>query len=52
MAKVIKIDGSESDLQDVSLKSLQKAVGGLIEIVSTNDGRLLILDEEANVKTW
>jgi len=50
MAKVIKVDGTEADLQDVSLESLQKAVGGWIQIVPTNDGRLLVLDEEGKLK--
>lgn len=50
MAKIIKVDGTESELQDVSLESLKKAVGGWIQIVPTNDGRLLILDEEGKLK--
>jgi len=50
MAKVIKVDGTERDLQDVSLESLQKVVGGLIQIVPTNDGRWLVLDEEGKLK--
>lgn len=50
MAKVIKVDNTEYDLFDVSLESLQKAVGGWIQIVPTNDGRLLVLDEEGKLK--
>lgn len=50
MAKVIKIDGSERDLYDVGLESLQQAVGGYIQIVPTNDGRWLVLDEEGKLK--
>jgi len=37
-------------LQDVSLESLQKVVGGLIQIVPTNNGRWLVLDEEGKLK--
>jgi len=47
---VIKIDGSERDLYDVGLESLQQAVGGYIQIVPTNDGRWLVLDEEGKLK--
>jgi len=50
VAKVIKIDGSERDLYDVGLESLQQAVGGYIQIVPTNDGRWLVLDEEGKLK--
>jgi len=50
VARVIKVDGTESELHDVSLESLQKAVGGWIQIVPTNDGRLLVLDEEGKFK--
>ena len=37
-------------LDATDLKALQAAVGGLIEIVGTNDGRLLVLDEEGKLK--
>lgn len=50
MATVIKVDGSEEPLADCSLASLQKVVGGYIEIVETNDGRLVVLDEEGKLK--
>ncbi len=50
MATVVKVDGSEESLSDCTLASLQKAVGGLIEIVGTSDGRLMVLDEEGKMK--
>lgn len=50
MARLIKVDGTEVVLPDVSLETLQKAVGGYIQIVPTNDGRLLVLDEEGKLK--
>ncbi len=50
MATIIRADGSTEPLTDMSLPSLQGAVGGYIEIVATNDGRLLVLDEEGKCK--
>ncbi|KKK89195.1 hypothetical protein LCGC14_2735520 [marine sediment metagenome] len=50
MATIIRVDGTEENLEDLSLESLQKAVGGYIEIVQTNDGRLIVLDEEGKLK--
>jgi hypothetical protein len=50
MATIVKVDGSEEPLSDCTLASLQKVVGGYIEIVQTNDGRLVVLDEEGKLK--
>jgi len=50
MATIIKVDGTKEPLKDLSLASLQKAVGGYIEIVATNTGQLLVLDEEGKMK--
>lgn len=50
MATIIKVDGTREPLKDLSLASLQKIVGGYIEIVPTNTGQLLVLDEEGKLK--
>ena len=50
MATIIRADGTEEQLRDMSLAALQGAVGGYIEIVPTNDGRLVVLDEEGKLK--
>ena len=48
MAKIIKTDGTQEELTDLSLSSLQKAVGGYIELVSLpkDEGELMIVNEE------
>ncbi len=50
MAKIIKVDGTTTNLKDTSLKSLQGAVGGYIEIVNAPNGKLIVLDEEGKLK--
>jgi len=50
VATIIKVDGTREPLKDLSLASLQKVVGGYIEIVATNTGQLLVLDEEGKLK--
>jgi len=50
VAKIIKVDGTEATLSDMSLKSLQQAVGGYIEIVNIVNGKLIICDEEGLIK--
>lgn len=52
MAHKLNIDGSKETLTDTKLETLQKAVGGFIQVVPTNDGRLLILDEEGKLKGY
>ncbi len=46
MAKILKVDGSEVELEDCGLKSLQSAVGGLIERVSLPGDRDMIVNED------
>jgi hypothetical protein len=50
MAKIIRVDGTEATLSDTSLKSLQGAVGGYIEIVNAQNGKLIVVDEEGKLK--
>lgn len=50
MAQQIKVNGDTEEVTDTSLKSLQSLVGGYIEIVPTNDGRLMVVDEEGKLK--
>lgn len=54
MAQFIKSNGSEVELKPengkhFSLEELQGCVGGLIEIVESNDGRLIVLNEEGKL---
>ena len=51
MATIVHADGSEEYLDDCSLASLQSVVGGFIQIVSTVDGKLVVLDEEGKLKS-
>jgi hypothetical protein len=50
MATRIDVDGTETVLTDISLKTLQTAVGGYIEVVRlhtvTKDRALMIANEE------
>ena len=50
MAKLIRVDGTTEMLPNADLDTLQKAVGGYIEVVTLADGRLLIVDEEGKCK--
>jgi len=54
MKKIIKIDGTEKDIEgedQLSLEFMQKTVGGYIEIVPSADRQLLIVvDEEGQLK--
>jgi len=50
MAHILKVDGSKEEIADTSLKTLQTAVGGYIQIVNAPDGRLIVLDEEGKLK--
>ena len=50
MAQVIKVDGTTEEITDLSLKGMQEAVGGYIEMVSTPNGKVLIVDEEGKLK--
>jgi hypothetical protein len=59
MATIIKISGEKENIEPengktFSLKELQEAVGGYIQLVSINDGeyagKLMICDEEGLLK--
>lgn len=50
MATIIRVDGTEEALTDLSLAGMQKAVGGYIQMVGTPDGRVMICDEEGKCK--
>lgn len=54
MAEIIKIDGTRLEVQplngnDFSLKEMQNAVGGLIEIIELDDSKSLVLNEEGKI---
>jgi hypothetical protein len=50
MAHIIKVDGTKAEINDTELATLQGAVGGLIQIVNTPDGKLMVMDEEGKLK--
>jgi len=50
MAIHLKVNGSTAEVTDMSLSNMQALVGGFIEVVSTNDGRLMVVDEEGKGK--
>lgn len=50
MAKIIKSNGEEVILIDLSLKSLQKVVGGYIELLTCKDKNTLVINEEGKLK--
>jgi hypothetical protein len=47
--QILKVDGSTEELNDNSLEVMQQAVGGYIEMVPTNDGRMMVLNEEGKL---
>lgn len=56
MATIIKINGETENIEPengkiFTLKELQYAVNGLIEIVYLNEDKLMIVDEEGLLKT-
>lgn len=53
MAQIIRVNGTAEPLdipENDQLDCLQEAVGGYIEIVYLDDGRLMILDDEGKLK--
>lgn len=50
MATVIEVNGTKMELTDFSLKTLQRVVGGYIEVVHLKEGGLMVLDEEGKLK--
>ncbi len=50
MAKIIHPDGREEPITDLSLESLQKAVGGYIELHITHEGKKMYVNEEGVLK--
>ena len=54
MAQLIKVNGETIDITpdnetNFTLKELQKYVGGIIQIVSTKKGRLMVINEEGKL---
>lgn len=49
MATIIRVDGTEEELKDTSLKGMQGAVGGYIQVVEMDDGRCLVMNEEGKL---
>lgn len=49
MACILKADGTLVPLTDLSLASLQAAVGGYIEAAYTYDGRCMFINEEGKI---
>lgn len=51
MAQLIKTDGTSETLDDLSLESMQNAVGGYIELVQSSEYDF-ICDEEGKLKGY
>jgi len=55
MATIIKTNGTKQSVEPkdgkmFSLKELQSVVGGYIELVPLNDGKLMVVDEDGKMK--
>lgn len=50
MATLFRTDRTTEDVSDTSLENLQRLVGGYIEILYLEDGRVLIVDDEGKLK--
>lgn len=50
MAYQLKVNGEKSELADTKLETLQKAVGGYIEMVETKDGDIMVINEEGKIE--
>ena len=44
--QILKSDGTTKEIEGTSLKAMQEAVGGYIQIIGTTDGRLMVLNED------
>lgn len=49
MAYLLKTSGKKSKLPDTKLETLQKAVGGYIEMVPTINGDVMVINEEGKI---
>ena len=49
MATILKTDGTKETIEDLSLNSLQKAVGGYIQLIQFPDGSEMVLNEEGKL---
>ena len=50
MATIIKVDGTREELTgNLDLQTLQKAVGGYIQIIPTDDDKVMVLNEEGKL---
>jgi hypothetical protein len=49
MAKVLNVDGTDYELKDTDLVTLQKVVGGYIEALNLGGGKYLIVNEEGRM---
>jgi len=43
---ILKVDGTKEELTDTSLAGMQEAVGGYIQVIPTNEGQFMIINEE------
>ena len=56
MATLLKTDGIGTEVEpkngtDFQLEELQKFVGGYIEIIQLNDGRIMVVNEEGKLQS-
>ena len=49
MATILRTNGTQAPLMDLSLEALQAAVGGDIELVYTHDGRAMYINENGKL---
>jgi len=49
---ILKVSGDVVQMEANSLEAIQKAVGGNIQIINTNDGRVMALDEDGKLKGY
>lgn len=47
---ILHIDGKTEPIENLELETLQKAVGGYIEMVPARNGQTIVLDEEGKLK--
>lgn len=50
MPELIRTNGTIEPITDMSLESLQRAVGGYIQIVDALNGKCIVMDEEGKLK--
>ena len=46
MARIIKVDGTSEEIENMSFADMQAAVGGYVAVINLPKGKILVVDED------